>query len=181
MLYSDLSSALRLIYYILYCSSRTAAQIHIWGKLYKDSIEFPKHKQEWGLRAGTARYASFFSDFALEKSLFPFHVSGGCCPITGLSVSVDARTHSSQTKWQKFTLLEFRRLVKFKIRKSKLLPVIDHRIGILNQLHVWGAVTYHQRHTWLNNLVSATPPCALNSFDTWDENMAIDLQHDIPK
>lgn len=80
-----------------------------------------------------------------------------------------------------FARVEFRRLVKFKIRKSKLLPVIDHRIGILNQLHVWGAVTYHQRHTWLNNLVSATPPCALNSFDTWDENMAIDLQHDIPK
>ena len=42
-------------------------------KLCKDSIEFPKRRQE------SAGFASFFSDFALEKSLLPFHVSGGRC------------------------------------------------------------------------------------------------------
>lgn len=79
-------------------------------KLCKDSIEFPKRRQE------SAGFASFFSDFALEKSLLPFHVSGGRCAMEEgeapnhqpFFLPSFALAHSSQTKWQKFASLEFR-------------------------------------------------------------------------
>ena len=41
-------------------------------KLCEDSIEFQE-----SAGCACACFASFFSDFALEKSLLPFHVSGG--------------------------------------------------------------------------------------------------------
>ena len=68
-----------------------------------------------GAAGGEGTLRLIFLDFALEKSLFPFHVSGGRWaererrPPNHQPLAVAARARSSQTKWQKFASLEFRR------------------------------------------------------------------------
>ena len=91
-------------------------------KLCEDSNEFPKQRQE---SAGC--FASFFSDFALEKSLPPFHVSGGRCavrPITNPSSFLPSRLLAHPKRNGKNLLHSSFALLKIQSRKSEGSPAV---------------------------------------------------------